>query len=444
MPRMQPLARTLLIALSLVSLLVLGVACDSGGSGSPTAPAPPAGGNASIQGQVSVTGSTGGSLSFGSSAPTGPTAGRALGGVPSQPSSAYAADSSGAGVTVTVAGTSISTTADADGNFTLEGVPGGDITLVFQFGGTTATITISGVQANESITLTVSISGSAATVDDIDRDGSGSGSGDGTGSAPEELNLELDIEPDDWNLNYASSSGTVEAFIRGTGFDKVLLDSLTLEGDNAAAMPLAPVDVTRQGDHVRAHFAKNQVLDLLDDPQPGSVHTVTLVFSVDGVEDAQTLSEDITIEDDEDDTGGDDGGEDDGGEDDQVGNLEAEISPDSWNTNYATSNGTVTAFIRGDGLSNIDLDSIELVGDAGSLAASSASLEGNHVRARFPKNQVLDILDGADPGTEHTVLVSFTANDGADSFELEDQVKVVGKKQDDGEDDGEDDEEDDG
>lgn len=439
--------RALLTFACLLPLLVA-VACGGGGGGgsSPTAPPPPvANGTASLSGQVSVTGSTGGSsLSAGSSAFATGGARSGIGRAATQsPSALAAADSSGSGVTVQIAGTSLSTVAAADGSFSLSGVPQGNITVMFETSSGTATVGINGVQPNESITIEVTVSGSTASVDNIDRNGSDDGmGGGGSGGGTVELDLELEIDPDSWNLNYDHANGTVEAFIRGTGYDKVLLDSITLEGDNADAMPLEPVAATRQGDHVRASFAKNQVLDLLDDPQPGSTHTVTLAFEVDGVTDVQTLDDTITIEDD---SGTDDGGGDQGGDDgsgDQVGNLELQISPKNWNTNFAGANGSVTAFVRGDGLDKIDLDSIMLSGDnseADPLAASTARLEGDHVRAQFPKNQVLDLIDTPDPGTEHTVTLSLTANDGADTFELQEDVKIVGKKSgDDGGGDGED------
>ena len=330
-----------------------------------------------------------------------------------------------------IAGTSLSTTAASERLVQLSGVPEGNINVLFETASSTATVGIDGVQPNESIRLEVTVSGSSASVDNLERSGD-DGMDDGGGDDPAELELELEISPDDWNLNYDHANGTVEAFIRGTGFRDVLLDSIVLEGDNADAMPLDPVSTTRQGDHVRARFAKNRVLDLLDDPQPGSMHTVTVTFEVDGQMDAVSLDDDITIEEDDagDDPNDDGGGDGDDGEDDQVGNLELQISPDSWNTNYAGANGSVTAFVRGDGLGAIDTDSIELSGDnpeADPLPASFARLEGEHVRAQFPKSQVLGLLDDPTSGSEHTVTLHLTANDGADEFDLEADVKIVGK-----------------
>jgi hypothetical protein len=82
-------------------------------------------------------------------------------------------------------------------------------------------------------------------------------------------------------LNYYKNSGTISAFIRGEGIEKIVLTSIQLKGDNTAALPLVAAKATLNGDHVRATFPKNQVLGLLLNPVSGSVHTVTVSFQND-------------------------------------------------------------------------------------------------------------------------------------------------------------------
>lgn len=117
-----------------ITLLVITAAC--GGSSSPTEPGSTSGGSG-----ASITGTVSGA------------------------SSALSARSTNAipGLVVTVVGTSISSTVDAAGKFTLTGVPSGDIQLQFS-GPISATITISNVQASEKITLVIAVSGSTVTV----------------------------------------------------------------------------------------------------------------------------------------------------------------------------------------------------------------------------------------------------------------------------------------
>lgn len=407
--RCRPLHRTA-FTLFLLPVLALGAACGGGGgSSSPTDPGTtaPTAGTASIGGQVSVGGGSG-NLSSG----LGSTA---------------AADQTGAGVTVRIQGTALSTRADASGGFHLDGVPHGNQIVVFETSASSAGVQIDGIAPSESIRMEVVVEGSTARVESLDRD-AGDDAEDPEGpeddsEEPGELNLSLQLSPDTWNTNYENSSGTVTAFIRGEGFTEVILDSIVMVGDDPAAPALDPVSATREGNHVRVRFAKSDLLDLLADPEPGSVHEVCLELVADGFEEAQVLCHDIRI------VGPDDDEEDDGEEEDELGSLSLELSPSSWNLNYDGSSGTVTAFVRGTGLGAIDIDSIELEGDEPSaepLPASFARLEGNHVRAQFPKSELLDLLLDPEPKSTHDVTVRFTSDGGAEAHELTAAIRVVG------------------
>lgn len=249
---------TLGAALGLACLVLTGLgACGGEGGGTgPTAPPPPAvGGSASVGGQV--TGVSGGGGSAGAS--------------------------SALGVTVRIQGTGLSTTTDAQGRFGLGGVPGGDQVVLFETGSATAPLGIPGIQAGERIELTVALAGTTVEVQSMQRS-------QGGGDAPE---LTLAMQPDTWNTNWAGSSGTVSALIRGEGFEDVDLDSIVLVGTDPGADPLAPSRVDRQGDHVRARFAQSAALATLDDPQPGEVHTVTIEFTVAG--EPSSLTDDVRI-----------------------------------------------------------------------------------------------------------------------------------------------------
>jgi len=74
-------------------------------------------------------------------------------------------DSRGSGVTITVAGTGISTTANNQGQFTLDNVPPGTVTLSFTGPNSNATVTLTGVSAGDKVTITVTVNGSNAHVD---------------------------------------------------------------------------------------------------------------------------------------------------------------------------------------------------------------------------------------------------------------------------------------
>lgn len=70
-----------------------------------------------------------------------------------------------ASVTVKVVGTNISTTTDGRGLFTLTGVAPGEVKLEFTGAGGSATISISGVSADDEIRISVTLNGTNARVD---------------------------------------------------------------------------------------------------------------------------------------------------------------------------------------------------------------------------------------------------------------------------------------
>jgi hypothetical protein len=173
---------------------------------------------------------------------------------------------------------------------------------------------------------------------------------------------------------------------------------------------------------VVAHFTKQEAIGLLDNPQRGDTRTLTLELTVDG--EARELTLRVRIV-----GGGDDGGSGGGGAET---NVRLDVKPDSWNTNWTNSAGTVEAFLRGTGLRNIDLSSIELIGDDPSAAPVrpvSARLTGNHILARFPKGEAFESLDDPDRGERHEVKIRFsvTGADGSSTEEtLTDRVVIVG------------------
>jgi hypothetical protein len=76
----------------------------------------------------------------------------------------------GAGLTVTIVGTSVSVQVDASGNFKLQGVPTGDVVLQFSGNGADARLSITGVSDHEEIRITVRVSGTEVEVDENERE----------------------------------------------------------------------------------------------------------------------------------------------------------------------------------------------------------------------------------------------------------------------------------
>ena len=129
-------------------MAVLAAACGGKGGSSPTAPT----GNGSSSASAVITGSVQG------------TAG------------AFTAAGFGAaitGVTVTVVGTNISATVDAAGRFTLTNVPTGTVQLQLTGGGANATVTISTVEASQTIDVVLAVAGTSASLESEVRSGAG-------------------------------------------------------------------------------------------------------------------------------------------------------------------------------------------------------------------------------------------------------------------------------
>lgn len=77
----------------------------------------------------------------------------------------FSTSSTSGGIRVSVSGTSLETTTDDDGRFTLSGVtPGEKVELRFEGPGVDAVLEVEGLTAGQTVTITVSLSGSAASM----------------------------------------------------------------------------------------------------------------------------------------------------------------------------------------------------------------------------------------------------------------------------------------
>jgi cytoskeletal protein CcmA (bactofilin family) len=139
---------------ALIAAAVMTAAC--GGKSTPTSP----------------TEGTGVPVSPGS---TGATA-TITGSVQGASASALLGASSGAaltGVTVTVAGTAVSSSVDAGGRFTLTNVPPGDVQLQLTGGGANAAVALPAVRAAQTVDIVVMVAGASASIDSEVRSGAG-------------------------------------------------------------------------------------------------------------------------------------------------------------------------------------------------------------------------------------------------------------------------------
>lgn len=363
-----------------------------------------------------------------SDSPNNPTdPGPGVGNVPGAQIDGQVTSGGAAGMSVSVRGTGLQTVLNAQGAFSFQDVPPGDQVLLFATAAGDAALGIPGVRSNEHIEVRLSLQGANANLETIERevtDGDDESEDDGEGNGPQ-VDVFLQVSPDTWNTNWVHSSGTVQVFLRGPDFRLIDLDSIELHGDDPDAEPVLPVNTRAVGNHVLARFAKSEAFESLLDPQPGDVVEITVIFTaeVDGEEVEEERMAEVRIVGPGDDEGED--GED--GEDDGEGELTLQVSPSNWNTNWPKSSGTVQVFFRGSGFKDIDLDSIELIGDdpdAEPLAPRSTRLAGNHVQARFGKADAFATLDEPESGDVREITLRFTV-DGEEQ-ELTHEVRIVG------------------
>ena len=70
------------------------------------------------------------------------------------------------GVTATLVGTNLSASVDTSGQFLIDGVPAGNVQLMFTYANVSATVPVSNVGQEELIQIQVNVSGTTATIVD--------------------------------------------------------------------------------------------------------------------------------------------------------------------------------------------------------------------------------------------------------------------------------------
>jgi hypothetical protein len=117
-------------------------------------------------------------------------------------------------VTVTVVGTSISTTVDRSGRFELTDVPTGDVQLNFKGTGLDATLTVKGVQTGDLIDITVRLTDNSIRIEAERRQPRGNGDNDDDSDSDGDSDSDSDSDSDDGNVN--GDVGGVVSNLTGT------------------------------------------------------------------------------------------------------------------------------------------------------------------------------------------------------------------------------------
>jgi hypothetical protein len=219
-----------------------------------------------------------------------------------------------AGITVSVQGTALSTETDENGDFTIAGVPVGDVVLLFTSVEINASLTVEDVEGEQVISIDVSLSATVAVVTNIERD-------------TEDYDFDLnntDFTLDDDDDDDDADDDSVTATLTGDDADleDIDTDSLELTGDSGSTTPTSTSIVDGQ---LVADFSVSALLGIVGNVE--GTFEVSLSFVADGS--TVTVSVSITVEApevDDDDDGDDDA--DDGDDDADDGDDDADDGDD--------------------------------------------------------------------------------------------------------------------
>lgn len=340
-----------------------------------------------------------GACGSGGGGPTAPdlVASASIGGVVDSGSAGSGSNSPLTGVTVSVQGTNLAVTTDGQGRFSLAGVPAGDRMLSFEQSGQIAELLIAGVKPGEHIQLVVALAGSSVEIQSIDRGGPGTGqpavalekstNGKDADTAP---GPSIPVgDPVAWEY-VVSNIGNVE------------LTDIEVTDDQGVPV-ICPATALRAGGSMTCTGTGSAL-----EGQYANLGTVRAA-DADGT---PVRDEDPSHY----------FGEASGG-----GDFTVQIQPDTWNTNWIGSSGTVSAKIQGGDLIAIDVSSIVLF-EGDPLAAVAPvgvpGITGNHLRARFAKSAAFMML--ADPQTGETRFVTVRFVAAGALVDLPAEIRIVG------------------
>lgn len=255
----------------------------------------------------------------------------------------------------------------------------------------------------------------------------------------EEGELSLEIEPDEWDISWAESTGftadddegedMVVARITGEGFESIDLGSVSMgygpcEGSESAAS-ITPESEEMGDDAYVARFTRSAAIGLIGELEAGETHEIHVSGTLSGTE-SFCLSASITLVSEE-----------------AEGELSLKIKPDKWNLAWANDEdgeededdedeeeNMVRAIISGDRFDEIDPDTIEISGPEGSTVDEmETEFEEDSFIVKFSKKKAIALIPDPEKGYHYSIFVSGSLTDGT-SFALSDSIEIKGKKKD--------------
>ncbi len=307
-------------------------------------------------------------------------------------------------IQVGIKGTNFITNPNDSGEFSLNNVPAGDVTLEVIIQTTASDINIENVKKNNLVEVVIEVkTGNTTTLVQVRKSND-------NGDENEELALALEVHPQRWNTDWAEDKGfsqdEVIAKIGGVGFDRIDFDTLLMTGPEGDE--IEPYGYDLGGRYFIAKFYQYEAISIIPEPERGDVHTIQITGMTEEGE-AFDLTAGITIV----------------GEK-PLGEFSVEIHPDKWNTAWENSEGYIQVMFRGEGFDDIISSSLKMSGPAGDpVFPDNTHLNDNHFHAKFKQKEAISLIPSdAERGDSFTVTLSGEFADG-ETFSLDYIITIV-------------------
>ena len=349
------------------------------------------------------------------------------------------------GVTVTVVGTNITVITDGSGKFHLKNVPSGDVQLLFQGSGISATITLKSVGSSQHVKIKVVVQSTTAQVVEDERDEFDEAEG---------IVDAVDSLGSTFTLVGGPTIGVDNSTWWDTGGDLKSFDDLVSAHERGQRIEVEARVMTTEAGTLLAIVLKAET-----EEEENEIEVEGFVRSVDRVGRSLTLVDGTIVRVDDETRFDDDGLSDliaiadavDGGamvkvevegslQDDlsilaskikaEVDDLELEIKPDEWRVDWATGSSsgsgddTVEARIEGGRFAEIDPNSITMEGPDGVIRPVATDPEDKRFEAEFLKSDAIGIVASLPVGTKVTITVRGTFITDGTLWELTDEIEI--------------------
>jgi hypothetical protein len=305
-------------------------------------------------------------------------------------------------IQVSIRGTNIQVYPDSNGDFQISGLPTGNQSVEVDIANNLSFFNISDVQSGEEIQMQLQIqANNSVMLQNMYR------------NKKKAEDLQVEIRPKKWNIDWENSTDEGHVRLYGPGFDTI--ESVVITGPTGIEIPNSGPEIG--GVYCKFFFNQSDAIDAIPTPTRGDRHYITVDVSPDF--DNEPLTYPIVI------VGAKSEPDD---PDDPVVDLDMDINPKKWNTNWEKSGGYVTVRIRGEGFDMIETGATEMSYST-AITPFWDSITGSSYQAKFSKKEAIGLFPEADlqKGASFDVVVTVQI-DGIPTPMLPYTIEIVGPK----------------